>query len=60
MMMIFISSHEMPQMNGFSDMSIFMAPIRKHFRAQKSQWTKFFLENIPGVLKREDELNRRS
>ena len=43
-------------MNGFWDMSIFMAPICKHFRAQKNtvqnlNGPNFFSENIPGVLK---------
>ena len=38
-------------MNGFWDMSIFMAPIRKHFRAQNLSGPNFFSENIPGVLK---------
>ena len=51
MRMIFILGHEMPQMNGFWDISIFMAPINKHFRIQNLSEPKFFSENIPGVLK---------
>ena len=43
MIMIFIPSHEMPQMNGFWDISIFMAPICKHFRAKKNR-----VQNLSG------------
>ena len=41
---ISVPGHEMPPMNSFCDMSIFMAPIRKHFQVPNLSGPNIFLQ----------------